>query len=42
VAHGYSADRVAALLTAEGMTDALIDTGEMVALGGSRPATRGP
>ena len=34
VAQGYIADRVAALLTAEGLTDVLVDTGEMRALGG--------
>jgi thiamine biosynthesis lipoprotein len=34
IAQGYIADRVAALLAAEGLTDSLIDTGEMVALGG--------
>jgi len=34
VAQGYVADRVAALLTAEGLTDILIDTGELRALGG--------
>jgi FAD:protein FMN transferase len=32
IAQGYIADRVAALLAAEGLTRALIDTGEMVAL----------
>lgn len=32
IAQGYIADRVAALLAAEGLTHALIDTGEMVAL----------
>lgn len=32
IAQGYVADRVAALLTEQGMTRALIDTGEMVAL----------
>lgn len=32
VAQGYIADRVAGLLAAEGLTRALIDTGEMVAL----------
>lgn len=35
VAQGYIADRVAALLTAEGLTDIFVDTGEMRALGGS-------
>jgi thiamine biosynthesis lipoprotein len=34
IAQGYIADRVAALLADEGLTDSLIDTGEMVALGG--------
>lgn len=34
IAQGYVADRVAALLAAHGMTRALIDTGEMVALPG--------
>lgn len=34
IAQGYIADRVAALLSAEGLTDVLIDTGEFVALGG--------
>lgn len=34
VAQGYIADRVAALLRAEGLTDVLVDTGEMCALGG--------
>jgi thiamine biosynthesis lipoprotein len=34
IAQGYIADRVAALLVAEGLTDSLIDTGEMVAIGG--------
>ncbi|MBC2836504.1 FAD:protein FMN transferase [Paragemmobacter straminiformis] len=34
IAQGYIADRVAALLTAEGLTDILIDTGELRALGG--------
>lgn len=33
VAQGYIADRIAALLTAEGLTDILIDTGEHRALG---------
>lgn len=32
IAQGYIADRVAALLSSEGLTHALIDTGEMVAL----------
>lgn len=35
IGQGYVADRVAALLTAEGLTDILIDTGEMRALGNS-------
>ncbi|MFZ1468384.1 MAG: FAD:protein FMN transferase [Paracoccaceae bacterium] len=34
IAQGYIADRVAALLAAEGLTDILIDTGELHALGG--------
>lgn len=34
IAQGYIADRVAILLEAEGLTDILIDTGEMRALGG--------
>lgn len=34
IAQGYIADRVAALFSAEGLDDVLIDTGEMVALGG--------
>lgn len=34
IAQGYIADRIAALLEAEGLTDILIDTGEMRALGG--------
>lgn len=34
IGQGYVADRVAALLQAEGLTDILIDTGEMRALGG--------
>ncbi|SPH18175.1 FAD:protein FMN transferase [Defluviimonas aquaemixtae] len=34
IAQGYIADRVAALLSAEGLTDILIDTGELRALGG--------
>lgn len=36
VAQGFVADRIAALLAAEGLTDALIDTGETRALG-ARP-----
>jgi FAD:protein FMN transferase len=35
IAQGYIADRVARLLEAEGLTDILIDTGELRALGGS-------
>ena len=35
VAQGFIADRVAALLRAEGLTDILINTGELRALGGS-------
>lgn len=34
IAQGYVADRVAALLRAEGLTDVLVNTGEMRALGG--------
>ncbi|UDF32153.1 UNVERIFIED_ORG: FAD:protein FMN transferase (plasmid) [Roseateles sp. XES5] len=34
IGQGYVADRVAALLEAEGLTDILIDTGELRALGG--------
>ncbi len=34
IAQGYIADRVAALLSAEGLTDILIDTGEHRAVGG--------
>lgn len=34
IAQGYIADRVAAFLSAEGLTEVLIDTGEFVALGG--------
>lgn len=34
IAQGYIADRVAALLDAEGMTNILVDTGEFRALGG--------
>ncbi|WP_149139888.1 FAD:protein FMN transferase [Gemmobacter caeruleus] len=34
IAQGYIADRIAALLTAEGLDDLLIDTGELRALGG--------
>ena len=33
IAQGYIADRIAALLQREGITDVLIDTGEIVALG---------
>lgn len=39
IAQGYIADRVAAFLAARGLTEALIDTGEMVALDG--PAREG-
>ncbi|KPF41523.1 thiamine biosynthesis protein ApbE [Rhizobium sp. AAP43] len=35
IGQGYVADRVAALLEAEGLTDILIDTGEFRALGGN-------
>lgn len=35
IGQGYVADRVAALLEAEGLTDILIDTGELRALGGN-------
>lgn len=34
IAQGYIADRIAAFLRSDGLTDVLIDTGEMVALGG--------
>jgi thiamine biosynthesis lipoprotein len=34
IAQGFIGDRIAALLAAEGLTDALIDTGEIRALGG--------
>lgn len=34
IAQGYVADRVAALLRAEGLTDVLVNTGELRALGG--------
>ena len=34
IGQGYVADRVAALLEAEGLTDILVDTGELHALGG--------
>ncbi|MDU9005597.1 FAD:protein FMN transferase [Sedimentitalea todarodis] len=34
IAQGYVADRVASMLTAEGLTNILIDTGEIRALGG--------
>ena len=34
IGQGYIADRIAALLEAEGLTDILIDTGELRALGG--------
>ncbi|EKE44832.1 Twin-arginine translocation pathway signal [Oceaniovalibus guishaninsula JLT2003] len=34
IAQGYIADRIAAMLKAEGLTDVLVDTGEMTALGG--------
>ncbi|MDR5653642.1 FAD:protein FMN transferase [Ruixingdingia sedimenti] len=34
IAQGYIADRVAALLRAEGLTDVLVNTGEMRAIGG--------
>lgn len=34
IAQGFVADRIAALLEAEGLTDILIDTGELRALGG--------
>lgn len=36
IAQGFIADRVADLLRAEGLTDVLIDTGELHALGGNR------
>ncbi|MFC3118731.1 FAD:protein FMN transferase [Jhaorihella thermophila] len=34
IAQGYIADRVAAMLRAEGLTDVMVDTGELHALGG--------
>lgn len=34
IAQGYIADRIAALLAREGLTDVMIDTGELCALGG--------
>ncbi|SDO95564.1 thiamine biosynthesis lipoprotein [Lutimaribacter pacificus] len=34
IAQGYIADRIAALLTRQGLTDLMIDTGELRALGG--------
>ena len=37
IAQGYIADRIAALLAAEGLTDILVDTGEFRAIGG-RPS----
>lgn len=40
IGQGYVADRIAALLAAEGLTDILIDTGEFRALGG-RPGGGG-
>ncbi len=39
VAQGYIADRVAAVLRARGMTDVLIDMGEIAALGGRADGT---
>lgn len=47
IAQGYIADRIAALLTDQGLTDILIDTGEMRALGqhpegGPWPVTLSP
>lgn len=41
IGQGYVADRVAALLEAEGLTDILVDTGELRAIGG-QPAGAGP
>ena len=35
IAQGYIADRVAALLRAEGLTDVLVNSGELRALGGN-------
>lgn len=40
IGQGYVADRVAALLEAEGLTDILVDTGELRAIGG-QPASDG-
>lgn len=42
IAQGYIADRIAALLTAQGLTDILIDTGELRALGGQPDGTAWP
>ncbi|REC53928.1 FAD:protein FMN transferase [Rhodosalinus sediminis] len=39
VAQGYIADRVAALLRAEGLSEVLVDTGEHHAIGGDWPVT---
>lgn len=42
IGQGYVADRVAALLEAEGLTDILIDTGELRALGGKPDGAQWP
>ncbi len=42
IAQGYIADRIAALLTAEGLTDILIDTGELRAIGQQGDGTPWP
>ena len=42
IAQGYIADRVALLLQAEGVTDTLINTGEIVAIGAAKNQTGWP
>lgn len=42
IAQGYIADRVTALLAAEGLTDILVDTGEFRALGGQPDGSAWP
>lgn len=42
IAQGYIADRIATLLAAEGLTDILIDTGELRAIGGRSDGTPWP
>ncbi|MDF0602430.1 FAD:protein FMN transferase [Psychromarinibacter sp. C21-152] len=42
IAQGYIADRVARLMRAEGVADVLIDTGEILALGGPQEAEGWP